>query len=140
MFKQAHAENNNIICLGDMNKNVLGNFPHSVNDILVINGIVNIINKPTHFDARSGNTSLLDRILITDSIPVIDCDTIHIDREISDHDGTYVSIDCGYCNRKTFQRTIWDYKRGDYLLMKNKITEIVWEKVIDAEVDINSAC
>jgi hypothetical protein len=67
------------------------------------------VNKPTHFDARLGNTSLLNPILITDSIPAIDSDTIPIDREISDHDGTYVSIDCGYCNRKTFQRTIWDY-------------------------------
>jgi hypothetical protein len=28
----------------------------------------------------------LDPILITDSIPVTDCDTIPIDREISDHD------------------------------------------------------
>ena len=79
-------------------------------------------------------------IHVTDSIPVIDCDTIPIDREISDHDDTYVSTDCGYCNRKTFQRTIWDYKRGDYLLMKNKITETDWENVIDAEIDINSAC
>jgi hypothetical protein len=50
--------------------------------------------------------------------------------QISDHDGTYVSIDCGYCNRKTFQRTIWDYKRGDYLLMKNKITETDWENIL----------
>jgi hypothetical protein len=120
MLKQAHDENNNIICLGDMNKNFLGNLPHNVKDILVINGLVNIINKPKHFDARSSNTSLLDPILITDSIPVIDCDTIPIDREISDHDRTYVSIDCSYCKRKTFQLTIWDYKRGDYLLMKNK--------------------
>ena len=64
MLKQAHDENNNIICLGDMNKNFLGNLPHNVNDILVINELVNIINKPTHFDARSGNTSLLDPILI----------------------------------------------------------------------------
>ena len=86
MLKQAHDENNNIICLGDMNKHFLGILPHNVNDILVINGLVNIINKPTHFDARSGNTSLLDPILITNSIPVIDCDTIPNDREISDHD------------------------------------------------------
>jgi hypothetical protein len=35
MLKQAHNENNNIICLGDMNKNFLGNLPHNVNDILV---------------------------------------------------------------------------------------------------------
>jgi hypothetical protein len=64
---------------------------------------------------------------------------VHIS-QTDDHDGTYVSIDCGYCNRKTFQRTTWDYKRGDYLLMKNKIIETDWENVIDAEIDINSAC
>jgi hypothetical protein len=74
MLKQAHDENNNIIYLGDMNKHVLGNLHHNVNDILV-----NIINKPTHFDTRSGNTSLLDPIVITNSISVIDCDTIPID-------------------------------------------------------------
>jgi hypothetical protein len=51
-------------------KHFLGNLPHNVNDILVINGLVNIINKPTHFDARSSNTSLLDPILITNSIPL----------------------------------------------------------------------
>jgi hypothetical protein len=51
MLKQAHNENNSIICLGDLNKHFLGNLPHNVNDILVINGLVNIINKPTHFDA-----------------------------------------------------------------------------------------
>ncbi|CAC5399737.1 unnamed protein product [Mytilus coruscus] len=51
-------------------------------------------NKPTHFDTRTGNTSLLDPILVTDSIPVVDKDTIPIDRGISDHDETYVTIDC----------------------------------------------
>jgi hypothetical protein len=35
----------------------------------------------------------LDVILITDSISVIDCDTVHVDRKISDHDGTYVSVE-----------------------------------------------
>lgn len=71
MLKQALDENNNIICLGDMNKHFLDNLPRNVNDILVINGLVNIINKPTYFDARSGKTSLLDPILITDSIPLL---------------------------------------------------------------------
>jgi hypothetical protein len=63
------------------------------------------------------------------AIPVIDCDTIPIDREISDHDGTYVSIDCGYCNRKTFQRIIWDYKRRDYLLVDDKNVINVMRKI-----------
>jgi hypothetical protein len=48
---QAHDENKNIIGLEDMKNKILGNLPHNVNDILVINGLVNIINNPTHFDA-----------------------------------------------------------------------------------------
>jgi hypothetical protein len=30
------------------------------------------------------------------------------DRQISDHDGTYVTFKCGFSNQKTYQRTIWD--------------------------------
>ena len=51
--------------------------PTNIRDIIFINGFVNIINKPTHFDNRTSNYSLLDPILITDSISIIDSDTIH---------------------------------------------------------------
>jgi hypothetical protein len=78
----------------------MGQLPNNVNDIFSINGLTNIINKPTHFDSRTGNSSLLDPILITDNVPLIDSDIIHIDRKISDHDGTCVTIRCGYSNLK----------------------------------------
>ena len=99
----------------------MANNPRNIRDIIFINGFVNIINKPTHFDNRTGNYSLLDPILITDSISIIDSDTIHIDREFSDHDGTYVTIGCGFRNNKNYKRKIWDYKRADYLLMTGSI-------------------
>jgi hypothetical protein len=70
MLKRAPDENCNIICLGDLNINI--------RDIIFINGFVNVINKLTHFHNRTGNNSLLDPILITDSISIIDSDTIHI--------------------------------------------------------------
>jgi hypothetical protein len=69
----------------------------------------------------TGNISLLDPILITDSIQVIDSGTVEIDRQISDHDGTCVTFKCGFSNQNTFQHTIWDYIRGDYILMKQKM-------------------
>jgi hypothetical protein len=94
MLKRALDENCNIICLGDLNINCMANIPTNIRDIIFINGFVNIINKPTHFDNRTGNYSLLDPILITDSISIIESDTLHIDREVSDHDGTYVTIGC----------------------------------------------
>jgi hypothetical protein len=61
--------------------------PNNVNDMFSINGLTNIINKPTHFDSRTGNSSLLGPILITDNIPLIDSDTIHMDRKISVQSG-----------------------------------------------------
>ena len=57
------------------------------NYVNISRSLTNIINQPTHFDSRTENSSLLDPILITDNVPLIDSDTIHIDRKISDHDG-----------------------------------------------------
>ena len=51
--------------------------PTNIRNIIFINGFVNVINKPTYFDNLTGNNSLLDPILITDSTSVIDSDTIH---------------------------------------------------------------
>ena len=88
MLKRALDENDNIICLGDLNINCMANIHTNIRDIIFINGFVYNINKPTHFDNRTGNYPLLDPILITDSISTVDSDTIHTDRELSDHDGT----------------------------------------------------
>lgn len=140
MLNIAHDENNNIICLGDLNKNFQNELPNHIKDIFIINGLVNVINKPTHFDSRTGSTSLIDPILITDSVPMIDCDTLPIDRNVSDHDGTYVSISCGYSTGKTYKRNVWDYKNGNYEAMKDEIRLTNWEHLIDSEPDINLSC
>ena len=64
--KKALDGNCNIICLGNLNINFMANnIPTNIRDIIFINGFVNVINKPTHFDNRTGNNSLLDAILIT---------------------------------------------------------------------------
>jgi hypothetical protein len=56
MLKQALDENSHIICLGDLNKNFMVNLPTTINDIVVVNALFNIIDKPTHFDKHTGNT------------------------------------------------------------------------------------
>jgi hypothetical protein len=52
---------------------------------------------------------------------------------------TYVTFKCGFSNQKTYQRTIWDYKRGDYTLMKQKIIDTNWEKLINDEIDVTDS-
>ena len=90
--------------------------------------MINLIVNPTHF---SGNSeTLIDPILVTDSIRVIDSNTISIDRSISDHDGTYVSIHSGYDHNKSFTGDVWNYKWANYDLMKSKIKEVNWFELI----------
>ena len=101
--------------------------------------LFNIINKPTYFDNRTGNNSLLDPILITGSISIIDSDTMHIDREFSDHDGTYVTIGCGFSNNTNYKRKIWYYNRADYLFMQQKISETEWVNLVTGVSDIHGA-
>lgn len=74
------------MCLGDLNKIFMSDLPRFF--YFFIYGLINIIDKASHFDTRTSSSSLLDPILVTGSIPVLDKDTIPIDRGISDHDGT----------------------------------------------------
>jgi hypothetical protein len=46
---------------------------------------------------------------------------------------------CGFSNNKNFKRKIWDYKRADYLLMKQKISEIHGVNLITGACDIHGA-
>ncbi|CAC5397759.1 unnamed protein product [Mytilus coruscus] len=81
-----------------------------------------------------------DEVEMTDSIPVVDKDTIPIDRGISDHDGTYVTINCGFTSSRTYKRKIWDYKNGDFDLMNQKVLRTNWEHLISDADNINVAC
>jgi hypothetical protein len=52
---------------------------------------------------------------------------------------SYVTIGCGFSNNKNYKRKIWDYKRADYLFMKQKISEINWVNLITGACDIHGA-
>jgi hypothetical protein len=115
MLNKALDENSHIICLGDLNNVVMVNLPTTINDIDAVNGLFKIINKPTHVDKHASNISLLDPILITDSIQVIHSDTIEIDRQISDHDGTYVTLSVGFLIRKLIN-VLFGITKGEIIL------------------------
>ena len=53
--------------------------------------------------------------------------------------GTYVKIGSGFSNNKNYKHKIWDYKRADYLLMKQKISEADWVNLITGASDIHGA-
>jgi hypothetical protein len=76
-------------------------------------GLENKICDPTRFGSNS--YSLLDPILVSVSITVIESTTIQINRTNSDHDLTYILVNCGYHN----QGRIQDFKLGGAHLKKS---------------------
>ncbi|CAG2197840.1 unnamed protein product [Mytilus edulis] len=137
ILTRALDENSSIICLSDLNKNVMPDISSNRRDIIFINGLINIIDKPTHFDTRTGNSSFFGPILFTDSIPVVDKGTIPIDRGMSAHDGTYVTINFRYTSSRTYKQSIWDYKNGD--IMDEKVLGTNYEHLISDADNINVA-
>ena len=91
--------------------------------------LLTLLINPTHFDNHTGNNFY--------SISIIDSDPIHIDRELSNDDGTYVTIGCGFSNNKKYKRKIWDYKRADYLFVQQNIFETDRVNIVTGTSDIH---
>jgi hypothetical protein len=89
-------------------------FINNVNKIILLSlifveilAIKYMFKSPKHIILQFSSRALFS--IKSKYISIIDNDPIHIDRELSDHDGTYVTIGC--------KRKIWDYKRAAYLFI-----------------------
>ena len=127
-----------IISLGDYTINFLGNFPSEIADIINLYGLENKICDPTRFGSNS--YSLLDPILFSDSITVIESTTIPINRAISDHDLTYIVVSCGYHNDISFKMNVRLYNKGNYELFNQRVGDTDWDGIINNQTDIYISC
>ena len=116
---RALEETDNIILNGDWNVDFLRPLPHVLNDLLNLYGLRNVIKEPTRFGLS--RNSLLDPVLISNSIETIDNGVIPIERQISDHDGVFVIISSPILSQTSFCREIWLYNQGNYDLLKQKL-------------------
>ena len=103
-----------------------------------MNGLVNVIHEPTHFTANS--SSSIDPILVSDTIRTIESGIIPIDRDISDHDCTYIEIDCRFKLSKCFKRVVWDYKHGDYERFRQQVSDMDRDTIINDDYTTNNLC
>ena len=120
--------------VGDLNIEVVSRTPFYVNDVLSVNGLANVI----YFTANS--SSSIEPILVSDTIRTIESGTIPIDRVISDHDCTYIEIDCRFKLSKCFKGFVWDYKHGDYERIRQQISDTDWDTIINDDDTTNNVC
>jgi hypothetical protein len=59
-----------LLIVGDLNIDFLSRAPFYVNDVLSVNGLVNVIHEPIHFTTANSSSSI-DPILVSDTIRTI---------------------------------------------------------------------
>ena len=123
----------NVIIMGDLNKDLLNSTFHHLNDIIVVNSMMNVINIPTRGNA------LLDPILVPTDLEYSDCGTCTLPQAITDHCATYISIHFPYQTQPCFERTIWLYKRANYELLNQKVSDYNWNVLLNGSVDESCA-
>jgi hypothetical protein len=86
----------------------------------------NVIDKPTRI---SGNTStLLDPIILSDTLNCNYSDVLKIPRHISDHDAAIAFIKCPKATSRSFTRDIWLYNQTDFVRFNQMLTGINWNE------------
>ncbi|PJE78200.1 hypothetical protein CI610_02867 [invertebrate metagenome] len=129
----------NVIVTGDLNVDLLTVQPtHIFCDIINSFSLVNVINEPTRF-GQTRNT-LLDPILLSDSLSSSISSTVAIDRNISDHDGCMTSIKVPGIISPSYIRKVWIYRRADFYRFNNLLSEYNWENMISNCDSVDLAC
>ena len=97
-----------------------------------------IINKPTRITAH--NSTLLDPIIISDTMSSIYSDVLNIPSEISDHETAVAYIECPNCSTSSFKRELWLYDRIDKGTFKQKLDQADWNALLGSLNDVDEMC
>ena len=92
-----------------------------------------MILKPTRTTDRS--STLIDVILITDSMTSLHSDTIDIDSDVSDHKAITTYLKFHENSQSCTKRKVWNYDRGDYDRLNKLIDDENWNYINDLTID-----
>jgi hypothetical protein len=98
----------------------------------------NVINKPTGITAHS--STLLDHIIISDTMSSIYSDVLNVPSEISDHDAAVSYFECPNCTTSSFKREPWLYDRIDKETFKQKLDQADWNALLGSLNDVDEMC
>ncbi|PJE78081.1 hypothetical protein CI610_02987 [invertebrate metagenome] len=120
----AFEETPNIIITGDLNIDFLKPIRGDLCDILSNYNLTNVITEPTRQTDTS--STLLDPIIVSDTVNVVFSDVIEIERTISDHDAVFAIINIPVKIKHYFKRKVWLYDQTDIDKLKVMINSIPW--------------
>ena len=119
----------NLIFVGDLNEDLLNPNYRNLRDIMLINSLQNVITNPARQDA------ILDPIVILDDMHYLDAGILNIPDNISEHKAIYVILPFQYNLQGSFTRLVWLYKKANFDLLKEKLSNYDWSVLHEGSLD-----
>jgi hypothetical protein len=94
-------------------------------DMMRLFKLKNVIEKPTRVTNHS--RTLLDPIIVSDTINYVFSDVFKLPDNISDHDASVVILHCSKNISRSFKREIWQYQKIYYEKFEEKLNEIYYD-------------
>ena len=134
----AYQVNENIVISGDLNSDLMSLNNNKLIDMMRLFNFKNVIEKPTRVTNHS--RTLLDPIIVSDTINYVFSDVFKLPDNISDHDASVVILQCSKNISRSFKREIWQYQKINYEKFEEKLNEINWNEKLDHLNDVDEMC
>jgi hypothetical protein len=89
---------------------------------------------------RYFNGTLLDPIIISDSVHYSFSDVLKVPSDISDHDASIIFIECPKFQIRSFQREVLLYQRTDHENLSSKLDTVDWNAILSDSDDVDEMC
>lgn len=130
----------NILVAGDFNININSNLSNRMSRLIDSLNSEQLINSPTHFTERS--SSLIDLMFIKQSTQILSSFVADpfVPNLVRFHCPTVVVLKFTKPKQTSFQRKIWIYDKGDYVIYNDKLRSTDWSFIennpnVDATAD-----
>ncbi len=123
----------NLIIVGDINEDQLNVHTHKLRDIMLTNALKNIIESPTRVTETT--STLLDPVIVNIEQCVLKCGVLDVPTHISDHKIAFVILPSTVNSDVTYKRSVWNFKRADFLQLNELILNEDWSVLNNGSVD-----
>jgi hypothetical protein len=134
----AYQVNENIVIPGGLNSDLVSLNNNKLIDTMRLFNLKYVVEKPTRVTNHS--RTLLDPIIVSDTINYVNSDVFKLPDNIGDHDASFVIIQCSKNISRSFKREIWQYQKMNYEKFEEKFNEINWNEKLDHLNDVDEMC
>ena len=126
--------NKSLVIVGDLNDDLLNPNCHHLSNCMLLNNLHNVISEPTR--VTDTTATLIDPIIISDSLKSLHDGIITVPTDISDHRCTFMYFPLNDVLTTAVKRKVWFYKRGDFDKLNVKILNTNWDFINNSSTDV----